>query len=113
MKLGIDQILTLTTGRLYTKNGIAGVYETLDGLLNEKLMTHHLPVANDFCKPQVEAQLPVELLVIVSNWNHSEDWQKRICEIQDLFGSIDITIDKTGFEDYMIDNSLLIKKVTA
>ena len=50
-------VLTVTTGRLLTKgkgpgdNGISDLYEVLDWMTNDNLMTHQLPRASNECKP--------------------------------------------------------------
>lgn len=109
MKLNIAEIFTICTGILYTENLISDVYRVLNGLLSENLMIHHLPIASKFVVPQIMKKLPDELQTIINNWQHVDNWKEVINNYQNRFGNFDITVDKTGFEDYMIGNSLLIK----
>lgn len=73
-------------------------------------MTHHLPIAIQFVKEQLISQLSSTQQDFVNGWEHTEDWQEKVTQANDLFGSISLVpVNKTGFEDYMIKNSLLVK----
>lgn len=104
----MSDILTVVTGRLYSK--METLYEILDFLTQESLMTHHLPTARKFVKEQLISQLSLAQQDLVNEWEHTENWQEKVTQANNLFGGIFLVpVDKTGFEDYMIENSLLIK----
>ena len=85
-----------------------GVYIILDFLTGESLMTHHLPTASNFVKEGLLKQLSLDAQKICAEWIHTDDWEKKIAEVDETFGEIELQpVDKTGFEKYMIDNSLL------
>ena len=54
--LTTGQVITLGDGRLAC--GIGAVYEALNALLDDDLMTHQLPRAGRFVKPHVQAACP-------------------------------------------------------
>lgn len=54
--LTTGQIITLGDGRLACD--ISAVYEALNGLLDDDLMTHQLPRAGRFVEPHVQAACP-------------------------------------------------------
>lgn len=56
MKLNTGQVITVATGRLACSMG--EVYEALNGLTGDELMTHQLPRANDFAEPHVKEACP-------------------------------------------------------
>lgn len=56
MKLTTGQVLTITDGRVFCD--IGEIYEALDGLTGDSLMTHQLPRAGEFAKPYVEEACP-------------------------------------------------------
>ena len=56
MKLTTGQVLTITDGRVFCDVG--EIYEALDGLTGDSLMTHQLPRAGEFAKPYIEESCP-------------------------------------------------------
>lgn len=54
----LGDILSITTGRLVSKNNIGGVYEILNFMTSDNLFTHQLGRASDECKPALLAQHP-------------------------------------------------------
>jgi len=54
----IDDILTITTGRLLSRRHIEGVYDLLGYMTCQHLMTHQLPRAADACAPALLDQHP-------------------------------------------------------
>lgn len=54
----LADILSITTGRLLSRQHIGGVYAILDYLTGESLMTHQLPRAQEYCAPGLIAQHP-------------------------------------------------------
>lgn len=54
----LDEILTVSTGRLVAMRHMDAVYDVLNFLTSDNLFTHQLPRAMDSCKPSVLAQHP-------------------------------------------------------
>lgn len=54
----LDDILTVTTGRLLSRRHMDGLYDLLDYMTGDSLMTHQLPRAADACSPALLAQHP-------------------------------------------------------
>jgi hypothetical protein len=57
-KFHLGDVLSVTTERLVSPNGVGGVYRILNHLTGDDLFTHQLPRAVDACKPAVLAQHP-------------------------------------------------------
>jgi hypothetical protein len=49
----LGDILSVTTGRLVSLDGIGGVYKILDYMTGESLFTHQLPRVSDEAKPVI------------------------------------------------------------
>lgn len=54
----LADILSVTTGRLLSRDRMGGIYNILNGLTGDNLFTHQLPRAMDACRPLVIAQHP-------------------------------------------------------
>jgi len=54
----LDEVLTITTGRLVARRHMDAVYEVLNFLTGDNLMTHQLLLALDHCLPLVLEQHP-------------------------------------------------------
>jgi hypothetical protein len=54
----LADILSITTGRLLSRRHIDGVYDILNHLTGDNLMTHQLPRAAETCRPALLAQHP-------------------------------------------------------
>lgn len=54
----LGDILSITTGRLVSKNHIVGVYDILNFMTSDNLFTHQLGRASDECKPALLSQHP-------------------------------------------------------
>ncbi len=54
----IGDILSITTGRLVSPRLIEGVYDILDYMTGDELMTHQLPRAAEECAPSLREQHP-------------------------------------------------------
>jgi hypothetical protein len=54
----LADILSVTTGRLLSRDHMGGIYNILNGLTGDNLFTHQLPRAVDACRPSVIAQHP-------------------------------------------------------
>lgn len=57
-QMHLGDILSITTGRLVSRNHIDGVYTILNHMTGQDLMTHQLPRVADECKPHLLAQHP-------------------------------------------------------
>ena len=109
----VKQLFNIVDGRLSTT--MNDVYDILNYLTGQQLMTHHLPIASRY----VRSKAP--------NWylQVAEDIQKARNEVGDKFQDLiqHPNMDKfyfiapldewdmQGFEKYMINNSLLRKKL--
>jgi hypothetical protein len=60
----LGDILTITTGRLVSPRHIEGVYDILNWMTGDNLMTHQLPRASEECQGPLLAQHP-DLAAIV------------------------------------------------
>jgi hypothetical protein len=54
----LADILSITTGRLLSRDHMGGVYRILGFMTGEDLMTHQLPRAAEACRPVLLAQHP-------------------------------------------------------
>lgn len=54
----LDDILSVTTGRLLSRRHMDGLYDLLSYMTDESLFTHQLPRAADVCGPALLAQHP-------------------------------------------------------
>ncbi len=54
----LGTILSITTGRLLSPDGIGGVYEILNYMTGDNLFTHQLPRASRECEPWLLRQHP-------------------------------------------------------
>jgi hypothetical protein len=54
----LDDILTVTTGRLLSRRHMDGLYDLLGYMTGDNLMTHQLPRAADACAPALLDQHP-------------------------------------------------------
>jgi hypothetical protein len=54
----LADILSITTGRLLSRDHIGGVYRILNYLTGDDLFTHQLPRAAQACRPSLFAQHP-------------------------------------------------------
>ena len=58
MKFPLGTVLSVTTGRLLSPDGIGGVYAILSHMTGDTLYTHQLPRALDACAGPLLAQHP-------------------------------------------------------
>jgi hypothetical protein len=59
MQFHLGDILSITTGRLVSNDGIDGVYKILNFMTGDNLFTHQLPRAATACKPFLLKQFPL------------------------------------------------------
>lgn len=55
---GLDDILSITTGRLLSRRHVAGLCDILNHMTGDNLMTHQLPRAATACGPALLDQHP-------------------------------------------------------
>ncbi len=70
----LGDVLSITTGRLVSRDHIAGVYRILDHMTGERLMTHQIPRAGRECKPHLLRQHP-QLAAVVDFTNEAHIWR--------------------------------------
>lgn len=54
----IGDVLSITTGMLLSRKHMGGIYEILNWMTGDDLMTHQLPRAMDECQEPLQAQFP-------------------------------------------------------
>lgn len=109
------QLFSIVDGRLSTEMG--DVYEILNHLTDDSLMTHHLPVAMKYVEdknPQWFQQAAIRINAIKAVSGNT--FETLIDLIKDKYNE-DIEVpqlkdefDTSDFIQYMLDNSLLLKK---
>lgn len=70
---GIDDVLTVTTGRLVSRRHMEGAYDILGYMTGERLFTHQLPRAADQVRPEILRQHPELANVEVPEEFNGED----------------------------------------
>lgn len=78
MQLG--DILSITTGCLLSRRGIAGVYAILNHMTGDNLGTHQLPRVSDECKTHLLTQLPQLATIEVPNFENDAHWLRWLAE---------------------------------
>lgn len=121
------QLFSLADGRLSTEMG--DVYEMLNHICDEDLMTHHLPVACDYVKEKapkwyleiktklntIGVQCPVKSEVTGKpERNHDQflwfmEYINKHNETYDI-PQLKDEFDTSDFGDFMVQNSLLLKR---
>lgn len=112
-KFKASVILSLLTGRLYCD--IGDIYDINNHICGQSLMTHHLPVAKDYIVVNHLDAFPRELADISIAWQHTDNWRADVQEFDEKYGEIDVpenVVDQEEFGNYMVDNSLLLKRLT-
>lgn len=112
------QLFALIDGRLTTP--MDDVYDMLNHITGEDLMTHHLPTALKFIKnvsPDWWGVVAADIAAINANLSvkYAKVTFNQIYEkLKESNKTYDIptltTEQKVGFEDFMVNNSLLIRK---
>lgn len=94
----LSDILTVTTGRLLSRDGIEGVYRILRYLTGDQIMTHQIPDVIDACHLPVLAQHP-QLLDVVPVANADLDRIDAWLTVQESrFGSTLPLLPVEGWE---------------
>jgi len=116
------QLFSLLDGRLSTD--IGDVYEMLNHICDDSLMTHHLPIAGNYLKeknPKWLSEVKEKLSTIQALCPIKErtpdqfKWLMRYFQTKDnptyAVPQLKDEFDTSDFIDYMLDNSLLLKKM--
>lgn len=113
----LKQLFTMADGRLTTD--IGDVYEILNHVTDDNLMTHHLPVALEYLNLKSPKWLQEVRREPEDNnqdvgkevkWPHVSEWldahpkEYSIPQLKD-------EVDTSDFGQFMVDNSLLLKKM--
>ena len=106
-KFSFGQILSISQDKLMCD--IGGVYEILNYMTNDNLMTHQLPRACKECRPWILHQLPFLKEIDLAHVNR-ENWQSVLLELQDKYGKeFDVQPIPRDDHDYKnpIDDALI------
>lgn len=83
----VGDILSVTTGRLVSPRHIGGVYDILNWMTGENLMTHQLPRVSEECEPFLKAQHPdLAEVVVPDSVNSEESLLFWLAEVTEQFG---------------------------
>ncbi len=115
-KFSLLQLFSIVDGRLSTT--IDDVYDILNHVTDNSLMTHHLPVAMDYLKeknPKWFQEISNRIFTVKA-YALSNTFETIVGAIKDKFNDeYDIPqlkdeFDTSDFGDFMIKNSLLLDK---
>ncbi len=84
MKFALGTVLSVTTGRLVSENGIGEVYEILNFMTGVGLYAHQLPRAAGVCGPVLLEQHPG--LKNVNRKFPAKAWRKWLAKQKELHG---------------------------
>lgn len=110
------QLFSIVDGRLSTN--IDDVYDMLNHIMNDNLMTHHLPTALKYLKLKSPAwfQKEIERLEMIRAKLVTNEFHSLVGAITTTFNEeVDIpqlkdVADTSDYIDFMMENSLLLKK---
>lgn len=92
MKIKPSIIISFLTGHLYSDLPPTILFsEMLEQLIGYSPMIHELPFIRQACKNQINDQLPTQLREVYNTWCHTDDWRKRLEEIDNDFEGIQFT----------------------
>jgi hypothetical protein len=98
----LGDVLSITTGRLLSPQGIGGVYEILNFITGDNLYTHQLPRACDECKPHLLKLFP-KLASVDTTAVTGDNWKAWLLDRVMEHGEI-LTIEAMApGEHYFID----------
>lgn len=81
----ISDVLSVTTGKLVSTRRMDGVYDILNHMTGESLVTHQLPRAIKVCAPFILRQHPKLLVVDADNVNE-DNLEKWVDEQSKVYG---------------------------
>jgi len=108
------QLFSIADGRLSTN--IGDVYEMLNHVCNDDLMTHHLPVAKEYVESKKPKWLQeVKSLLLLHGITKQMDFKEAMEIIKSDNKTFEVPqlkdeVDTSDYINYMMDNSLLLKK---
>lgn len=112
-KFDLIQLFSIVDGRL--SNDIGDVYEMMNHICDDNLMTHHLPVAMKYIENKTPKWLK-DFKHIYNVMGCTEDIPFEECLSllklhNDVFDipQLKDEVDTSDFSDFMINNSLLLK----
>lgn len=82
----INDILSITTGRLVSKRHMDGVYDILNYMTGDNLYTHALPRASAVCRPELLRQHP-QLAAVDADAINPETYQDMQAQWEAEFGT--------------------------
>lgn len=83
----LGDILSVTTGRLLSRDGMDGVYRILQYLTGAPIMTHQIPRATDHCYLRVLEQHPQLLDVVPQTNAQIEAISEWLTEQERIYGA--------------------------
>jgi hypothetical protein len=93
MKIQASVILSFVTGRLYAREAptvlFTDIVHAASG--NPNVNTLQLSEYKKLCSEGIIAQCPAEFQNICNDWQHTDDWAKRVQLIDETFGQIEIS----------------------
>ncbi len=101
MEFHLSDILSITTGRLVSREGMAGVYKILNYMTNSELWTHQLPDAAELCRPYLFDQYPDLKFV---EWKQDDiDIHCWVGSLISTFGEF-LSIESIPVDDHLTTN---------
>jgi hypothetical protein len=84
-KFHVGDVLSITTGKLLSLQGMAGIYEILDYMTDKEHYTHELPNAGNICKPVLLKQFP-QLKEETGEGVNSNNWKDYLKRMEEKYG---------------------------
>ncbi len=93
MQIPASTILSFVTGRLYSTTPPTILFSNMLSVATgeKSVFTHQLPSLKEKFAAKILAQCPKDFQKICTDWQHTEDWQKRVELVDDAFGTIPIS----------------------
>ncbi|MEW9093923.1 MAG: hypothetical protein AB2417_02475 [Clostridiaceae bacterium] len=85
LKFHISDILSITSTKMVSVNGIDGIYSILDYMTGDSLYTHQLPETIRACRPRLLEQFP-QLSVVNCDEVNSDNLNEFIKDMEDRYG---------------------------
>ena len=84
-KFHIGDVLSITTKKLVSLEGMAGIYQILDYMTGESNYTHELGRAGNACRPVLLEQFP-QLKEETGEGVNSDNWKNYLKEMEVKYG---------------------------
>jgi hypothetical protein len=89
MQFDLGDVLTITTGRLVSRDHIDGVYRILNHMTGDNLFTHQLPRAMDECRPDLLRQHPdLAAITVPDGIDSAETCAAWLDSLEPVYGSV-------------------------